>query len=102
MSPAQESVVPLQFSDPVVGAALVAGLFGLAVAVVNGIVQIICTWLQNRSRKPPSRRPKPKPKPRKKRRRPSALARPPPQHDVPVRPDCPIMPLDVVGDQLAE
>jgi hypothetical protein len=70
--------VSLQFSDPLVGAALVAGVFGLAVALVNGIVQIICTWLQTRSKKPPARKPKPKAR-SKKRYRPSALARPPPQ-----------------------
>jgi len=65
---------------PLVGAALVAGVFSLAVAIVNGIVQIIGTWLQTRSKKPPSRNPKPRGK-KHRRWRPSQV-RPPPQDDV--------------------
>jgi hypothetical protein len=76
LSPAQESIVPAQFENPIVLAALVTGASGIAIAAVNGLVQIVCTWLQTRSKKPPRR--KPRPKYRKKRRRPAALVRPPP------------------------
>jgi hypothetical protein len=51
----------------------------VAVAIVNGLFQTICTWMQNRSKKPPAN--KPRRKQRKKRHRPSELARPPPQDD---------------------
>lgn len=52
-----------KLSDPLVGAALVAGLFALTKAVVDGIVQMICTWMQNRSKKPSTSK-----KPKKRRR----------------------------------
>jgi hypothetical protein len=66
--------------DPIVAVALITGTSAVAVAIVNGLFQTICTWMQNRSKKPPaneSRR-----KRRKKRHRPSELARPPPQDDL--------------------
>jgi hypothetical protein len=66
--------------DPIVAAALITGMSAVAVAIVNGLFQTICTWMQNRSKKPPANTPRRKQ--RKKRHRPSELARPPPQDDV--------------------
>jgi hypothetical protein len=70
--------VSVQLSDPLVLAAVVTGASTVAVAIVNSASQIVCTWLQTRSRKPPAKKPR-KPKPRKKRRRLPELARSPPQ-----------------------
>jgi hypothetical protein len=71
--------VPIRLEDPIVAAALITGA-SVAVAIVNGLFQTICTWMQNRSKKPPAN--KPRPKQRKKRHRPPEGARPPPQDDV--------------------
>jgi hypothetical protein len=72
--------VPIRLEDPIVAAALITGASAVAVAIVNGLFQTICTWMQNRSKKPPAN--KPRRKQRKKRHRPSELARPPPHDDV--------------------
>ena len=72
--------MPITLEDPIVAAALITGASAVAVAIVNGLFQTICTWMQNRSKKPPAN--KPRRKQRKKRHRPSELARPPPQDDV--------------------
>jgi len=72
--------LPIRLEDPIVAAALITGSSAVAVAIVNGLFQTICTWMQNRSKKPPAN--KPRRKQRKKRHRPSELARPPPQDDV--------------------
>jgi hypothetical protein len=72
--------VPIRLEDPIVAAALITGASTVAVAIVNGLFQTICTWMQSRSMKPPAN--KPRRKQRKKRHRPSELARPPPQDDV--------------------
>lgn len=68
--------MPLQFSDPVVGPALITAIGIVAAAVVTAVGQIICTWLQTRSKKPLSRKPKPKGK--KRRRWTPSQVRPPP------------------------
>jgi hypothetical protein len=62
--------------DPIVIAALITGASAVTVAIVNGLFQFACTWMQNRSKKPASR--KPRRKQRKKRRYLSEQARPPP------------------------
>ena len=72
--------MPIRLEDPIVAVALITGTSAVAVAIVNGLFQTICTWMQNRSKKPPAN--KPRRKQRKKRHRPSELARPPPQDDV--------------------
>lgn len=72
--------MPIRLEDPIVAAALITGASAVAVAIVNGLFQTICTWMQNRSKKPPAN--KPRRKQRKKRHRPSELARPPPQDDM--------------------
>jgi hypothetical protein len=46
--------VPIRLEDPIVAAALITGASAVAVAIVNGLFQTICTWMQNRSKKPPA------------------------------------------------
>lgn len=92
--PVQESPVSIRLEDPIILAALVGGVSAVISTLINGLVQIVCTRMQNRPKKPPSK--KSRSKPRKRRRRHPQLARPPPQHDVVslvalrgLRPSCP-------------
>lgn len=48
--------MPIRLEDPIVAAALITGASAVVVAIVNGLFQTICTWIQNRSKKPPANR----------------------------------------------
>jgi hypothetical protein len=62
--------VSLPFSDPVLGPALFTAIGIFAAAVVAAVGQIVCTWMETRSTKPSSRKPKRKPKKPRRRRLP--------------------------------
>ena len=50
--------MPIRLEEPIVAAALVTGASAVAVAIVNGLFRTICTWMQNRSKKPPANKPR--------------------------------------------
>jgi hypothetical protein len=67
-----------RFSDPLVLAASVTVVGGVVVAIINGSVQIICTWMQSRSKKPRPKKSK-RERRRKRHRHLPEQARPPPR-----------------------
>ena len=42
--------MPIRLEDPIAAAALITGASAVAVAIVNGLFQTTCTWMQNRRR----------------------------------------------------